>query len=152
MSTREDGKLTEKIHVRVLRCLFDSFEPFFICLVTTYLDKHGFISTSYLTLIYMSVYPYCDIEFLGKKNMQIFVVTREASKVKTLDIDTSDSIEVIKAFIDLKIGVESSQQRWAVMESEKIPSWLGRLGSTIYNMVGSVSDMVGIPIGKKNNF
>jgi len=41
--------------------------------------------------------------------MQIFVVTREASKVKTLDIDTSDSIEVIKAFIDLKIGVESSQ-------------------------------------------
>ena len=84
--------------------------------------------------------------------MQIFVVTREASKVKTLDIDTSDSIEVIKAFIDLKIGVESSQQRWAVMESEKIPSWLGRLGSTIYNMVGSVSDMVGLPIGKKTTF
>ena len=84
--------------------------------------------------------------------MQIFVVTREASKVKTLDIDTSDSIEVIKAFIDLKIGVESSQQRWAVMESEKIPSWLGRLGSTIYNMVGSVSDMVGIPIGEKTTF
>ena len=84
--------------------------------------------------------------------MQIFVVTREASKVKTLDIDTSDSIEVIKAFIDLKIGVDSSQQRWAVMESEKIPSWLGRLGSTIYNMVGSVSDMVGIPIGKKTTF
>ena len=76
----------------------------------------------------------------------------DARKVKTLDIDTSDSIEVIKAFIDLKIGVESSQQRWAVMESEKIPSWLGRLGSTIYNMVGSVSDMVGIPIGKKTTF
>ena len=53
--------------------------------------------------------------------MQIFLVTREASKVKTLDIDKSDTIEVVKNFIDLRFGINSSQQRWAVMESEKIP-------------------------------
>ena len=84
--------------------------------------------------------------------MQIFVVTREASNIKTLDIDPSYPVKVIKAFIDLRLGINSSQQRWAIVESKKSPNWVGRIETSIFNVLKPLFDKIMPNPGRKKDF
>ena len=84
--------------------------------------------------------------------MQIFVVPREASNIKTLDIDPSYPVKVIKAFIDLRLGINSSQQRWAIVESKKSPNWVGRIETSIFNVLKPLFDKIMPNPGRKKDF